>query len=240
MPDKRKHRGQHPEDANHFATGKIPTLRSAVADFSLLLSKGYAQKSTLKLVGDRFALTERQRTALMRSACSDAQLKSRRNREVQFKDLANQKIMLDGYNLLITAEAALSDGVLLLGRDNCVRDLAGVHGSYRKVHETIPAIKLIAEALSEINIAGALWLFDSPVSNSGKLKTIIYELIEENNWPWDVELLGNPDKKLIETNIIIASSDSDVLDRCGRWTNLTRWVIQQKIPNAKIIDLSNL
>src|SRR4030043_655473 len=101
MPDKRTHRGPHPADAKLFAPATIPDLRSAISDFSLLLTKGYADKSALKLVGDRFSLTERQRTAIMRSACSDRQLVSRRSREVKLADLAGQPVAIDGYNVLI-------------------------------------------------------------------------------------------------------------------------------------------
>ena len=71
MPDKRTHRGPHPADKKLFAEDAISSLLEAIADFSLLLTKGYAEKSALKLVGDRFSLTERQRLAVMRSACSD-------------------------------------------------------------------------------------------------------------------------------------------------------------------------
>ena len=81
MPDKRTHRGPHPEDAKLFAVANIPTLRKALADYSMLLTKGYAEKSALKLVGDHFSLTQRQRLALMRSACSDSQLAGRQQCE---------------------------------------------------------------------------------------------------------------------------------------------------------------
>jgi len=54
MPDKRTHRGPHPADEKLFAAAAVCDLQLAVADFSLLRTKGYAEKSTLKLVGDRF------------------------------------------------------------------------------------------------------------------------------------------------------------------------------------------
>jgi len=238
MPDKRTHRGAHPEDAQIFADRHVGNLRSAVADYSLLLSKGYAPKSSLKLVGDRFSLTDRQRLAVMRCGCSDNQLQIRRANEVNVSELEAKPIIVDGYNVLITTEAALSGAPIFRSRDDCFRDLAGIHGSYRKVTETIPAIELIAKCLCGLRIESALWLFDSPVSNSGRLKTIIGSLAEENGWPWEVELLPNPDKKLIETDIIAATSDSDVLDKCGKWTNLTAHIISTAIPDAKIIDLS--
>ncbi len=235
MPDKRTHRGPHPADAKLFAGNKIGDLRAALIDFSLLLTKGYSQKSALKLVGDRFSLTQRQRLAIMRSACSDQQLKSRREREVKIADLANQSIAIDGYNVLITVEAAMSGGVILMGRDGCFRDLASVHGTYRKVTETIPAVKLIGSFLKEIDVTKVLWLLDSPVSNSGRLKKLIGELARKNNWNWQIELLFSPDAELIKTDLIVASSDSVVLDGCKRWTSLVSEIITQKLPSANLI-----
>jgi len=238
MPDKRTHRGAHPEDAKLFSDKHVDNLRSAVADYSLLLSKGYAPKSSLKLVGDRFSLTDRQRLAVMRCGCSDSQLQVRRANEVNVSELEAEPIVIDGYNVLITTEAALSGAPIFRSRDGCYRDLAGIHGSYRKVTETIPAIELVAKCLCDLRIESALWLFDSPVSNSGRLKTIIASLAEENGWPWEIELLTNPDVRLIETGMIAATSDSDVLDKCGKWMNLAAHIITSAIPAARIIDLS--
>ncbi|MHC4463277.1 MAG: DUF434 domain-containing protein [Planctomycetota bacterium] len=238
MPDKRTHRGPHPADAKIFAPRTIGSLRSAIADFSLLLTKGYAEKSSLKLVGDRFSLTERQRLAIMRSACSDEQLASRNQRCVSIENLARETIALDGYNVLITIEAAMSSGVIFEGRDGCFRDLASIHGTYRKVTETIPAVQLIGEFLGETGAAEALWLLDSPVSNSGRLKTLIGELAHKNNWDWEIELLLSPDAELKKSDLIVASSDSVVLDGCKRWVNLGTEIIKKKLPSAKVIDLS--
>jgi hypothetical protein len=238
MPDKRTHRGPHPDDAKLFAPAAIANLKLALADFSLLLTKGYAGKSALKLVGDKFSLTERQRLAIMRSACSDQQLVSRRSREVKVADLGGQAIVIDGYNVLITIEAAMSGACVFKGRDGCFRDLASIHGTYRKVTETIPAVQLIGEFLKEHNTGNCLWLLDSPVSNSGRLKTLIGELSRKNNWQWEIELLLSPDAKLIKTDLTAASSDSVVLDACKRWVNLARAIIEEKVPEARLVDLS--
>jgi hypothetical protein len=238
MPDKRTHRGPHPDDAKLFAPAAIANLKLALADFSLLLTKGYAGKSALKLVGDKFSLTERQRLAIMRSACSDQQLVSRRSREVKLADLGGQAIVIDGYNVLITIEAAMSSACVFKGRDGCFRDLASIHGTYRKVTETIPAVQLIGKFLKEHNAGNCLWLLDSPVSNSGRLKTLIGELARKNEWEWDIELLPSPDAKLIKTDLTAASSDSVVLDGCKRWVNLARAIIEEKVPEARLVDLS--
>ncbi len=238
MPDKRTHRGPHPADARLFAPAAITDLTSAIADYSLLRTKGYADKGALKLVGDRFSLTQRQRLAIMRSACSDEQLTSRKKTQLKISDLTGRDLAIDGYNILITVEAVMSGAVIFKGRDGCFRDLASIHGTYRKVTETIPAVELIGEFLNEIVVVSALWLLDSPVSNSGRLKTLIKKLARKNNWSWEVELLASPDAKLKDTELVVASSDSVILDNCKSWLNLTGAIIEEKLPAAWIVDLS--
>jgi len=240
MPDQRIHRGPHPEDGRLFAADHLPILRQAVCDYSLLLSKGYAQPSALKLVGDHFSLDRRQRLAVMRSACSDTQLAARSQREIPPSAAAEKNLLLDGYNILITLEAALSGAFLLLGRDGCLRDLSGIHGTWRKVAETTTALEWIDRTLSSISPCRVRWLLDRPVSNSGRLKTLIEDLISKNNRPWTVELQQNPDKILRESPDPIATGDSAVLDACHQWLNLTALALQNP-PAASlkppIIDL---
>jgi hypothetical protein len=238
MPDKRSHRGPHPADVKLFSPFSVGDLRQATVDFSLLLTKGYAEKGALKLVGDKFSLSQRQRLAVMRCACSHQQLVSRKQREVAVAGVANQSIAVDGYNVLITVEAAMSGAVIFKGRDGCYKDLASIHGTYRKVDETIPAMQLIGQFLSEVGIGDCLWLLDSPVSNSGRLKTLIGELARKNGWDWEIELLPSPDTELIRTELVVASSDGVVLDGCKKWVNLAAEIIRRKLPLTEVMDLS--
>ncbi len=237
MPDTREHRGPHPSDAGLFGPETLPDLHAAVGDFSLLLSKGYAEKSALKLVGDHFSLVQRQRLAVMRSSCSDQQLQSRLRRRVPVEMLAGQCVAVDGYNLLITIEAAMSHGWIFKGRDGCFRDLASIHGTYRRVEETIPALKLIGDFLAGLKIGQAVWLLDSPVSNSARLKTLIGDLARHSGWPWDIRLTFNPDAELIETDGVVVSTDSVVLDACLRWANLAAEIITCRLPSAQTVAL---
>lgn len=237
MPDKRKHRGPHPADKKFFAANVVDNLKTAVEDYSLLLSRGYAEKSALKLVGDRFSFTVRQRLAIMRCACSDERLAIRKKRQIGIDEIPGKAVAVDGYNLLITIEAAMSGGVIFEGRDGCLRDLASVHGTYRKVTETIPAVELIGRFLKEKQVNDVLWLLDSPVSNSGRLKMLLSELAEQNKWSWEIRLSFNPDKVLMESNRVAASSDSVILDHCKEWFNLGRAIIEEKLENCWLVSL---
>ena len=204
----------------------------------MLRTKGYSDKSSLKLIGDHFALTQRQRTAVMRSSCSDQELTTRRKKQLTFDDLKNQHLLIDGYNIITTIEAALAGGVILICRDGCLRDLASIHGTFRKVNETAPALELISKFLSQAKINTAKWLLDKPVSNSGRLKILIQQIAQKNNSSWPVELAYNPDEILVGAPEITITADSIVLNRCGRWFNLTAAVVEKFIPDANIINLT--
>ena len=183
------------------------------ADLSWLLSRGYASASALKIVGDRYSLDARQRLAVARCACSRDAAARRQKHEVQTTDLEQHPLWIDGYNVLTSVESALSGGVILHAGDGCYRDMASMHGTYRTVEETIPAIHLLGELTSECNIAKCHWLLDQPVSNSGRLKTMLQEIATKQSWDWQVELVPDPDRVLRHADQIVATADSQVLDR---------------------------
>ena len=237
MPDRRVHRGPNPEDAVSFAPEHWPQLRAAVADLSLLLTRGYSEKSALKLIGDHFQLTTRQRMAVMRSACSDRSLARRHQTEVAPEALAGCPILVDGYNVLTSIEAMLAGGVLLLARDGCYRDLASMHGTFRKVEETSPATLLVGEVLRALRVSACTWYLDSPVSNSGRLRAILLETAAARAWPWSVEVVPSPDRVLAGADEIIATADSVILDRCARWFNLARYAIERTEAAPQPVDL---
>jgi len=238
LPDRRKHRGPHPQDRQLFSQPCHHLLQNATSDLSWLLSRGYAAASSLKLVGDRYRLTARQRLAVSRCACSAQAVARRGEHQLSVDDLVNEELWIDGYNVITSIEAALAGGVLLQARDGCIRDMASMHGNYRKVTETIPAIDLIGQQLADWNLAACRWLFDAPVSNSGRLKKIIQDRAAQRHWQWTVELVADPDPILCSTEAIVASADSQIIDAAPRWLNLARLVIETRINDAWIVDLS--
>ena len=238
-PDTRRHRGPHPADAELFGVDELPKLRRAVAELCWLLSRGYKMTSSLKLVGDRHGLRERQRLAVSRSACSDEDRQRRRDHCIAVEQLKDQQLVVDGFNLIITIEAALSGGPLLVGVDDCIRDLSSVHGSYRSVEETDRAITMIGDALDRLGPASVHWLLDQPVSNSGRLAARISDLAAHANWPWSVEVVFNPDAAIIASSAIAITSDSMILDRVEGWADLKTYLLEREVPQAWLVDLRN-
>lgn len=239
MPDSRAHRGPHPADRALFGEAWVAPLRAAVAELGWLLSRGYATPSSLKLVGDRHRLRERQRTAVLRACCSDAAVADRLERRRPIASLAGGALAIDGFNVLTTIEAALAGGVVLRGRDGCHRDMASMHGSYRRVVETVPAARLVGEVLAAAGVGSVRWLLDRPVSNSGRLKASLEAIAAEQGYDWVVELVPDPDPLLSDASTVVATADSGILDVCGAWCDLARGVVEQRVPSAWIVDLGD-
>jgi hypothetical protein len=251
MPDHRTHRGPHPEDLRLFAPECQPALCAATADLSWLLDRGYPRESSLKLVGDRYGLLARQRLAVGRSACSAAEAARRAAHQIGPQSLAGRPLWLDGYNVLTTIEAALAGGIILAARDGTYRDMASMHGSYRKVAETVPALELLGQVIAGCNVAECLWFLDRPVSNSGRLRRIMEELAAARAWPWRVELVNDPDAVLADpsawaaagqlpSRAVAATADSIILDRCPAWFNLARETIDAHVPEARVVRLAKV
>jgi len=243
MPDRRAHRGPHPKDRELFSTAALPALRAATADLSWLWSRGYAVDASLKLVGDRYQLEKRQRLAVARCAAGDDAIRFRRARQLAADEIAARRLRIDGYNVLTTIEAALAHGAVIVGRDGCYRDMASMHGTYRKVEETLPAIELIGRSLAELKPALAQWLLDGPVSNSGRLAAQLRETALRHVWNWTVELWPDPDAVMIGAAAAMdepvnVTADSVILDRSAAWFNLARHVVDTYIAEAWIVDLS--
>ena len=237
MSHTNRHRGPHPKDEQIFADHHFPNLAAALKDYCLLLSKGYTPNASMKLVGDRFQLVDRQRLLVTRCACSDSQRESRQANELQPSELAGQTLHIDGFNILITLESALSNGFVFHGVDGCLRDMASIHGTYRRVNETRAAIELVGEYISSLDVATTHWWLDQPVSNSGRLMCLIDEIAADRGWNWQSELCKSPDFELKRINEITVTADGIILDAVDRWFNLAKHIIEQKVVNARLVSL---
>ncbi|PHN08122.1 DUF434 domain-containing protein [Flavilitoribacter nigricans] len=233
----KRNRGQHPKDASLFGPKSRSAVLEAVEDHSHLLTRGYGTNSALELVGNRYRLNKRQRKAVMRMSASDQELRRRQSKALQAEEIRGQAVAIDGFNLLILLESALSGAYIFPCRDGLYRDISSVHGSYKRVVKTETAITLVGDTLQELGTGPVRWLLDRPISNSGRLKTFLLELSEQNHYHWEVELVFNPDKVLAEGDAVVISSDGWVLDECRHWYNLGRQIVDQHLPEAKMLKL---
>jgi hypothetical protein len=217
--------GADPTDRDTFDPRDLPKLRAAVAELSWLLERGYADGAAATLVGDHHQLDRRQRLAVRRCACTDPQRVERAARRV---DLDGRPVAVDALNQLVTIERTLAGGAAVRGRDGVLRDVAGVHGTWRRSERTADALDRLIAALGS---APARFVIDAPVSNSGRLAAAIRERGPE------VELADPADGRLLELareGWALATADGGLLDRCGAWCALAERALP---PEAWVVDL---
>lgn len=230
-------RGFYEEDYKWFNEKSILKLQVAQEEIEWLLNRGYNINAIMELVGGNYQFSARQRDALKRSTSSKDKCEKRKLTMLSYEEAQGKEIYIDGFNLVITLEVALSESTLILCNDSTIRDIAGLRGSYRIIDKTDMAINLIGETFNELKVSHAKFFLDAPVSNSGRLKTKILE--HSSNWNLDasVELVPNPDSVLAKMERIV-TTDSVILDECISWFNISRRIIEQKVKNVKIVNLS--
>lgn len=240
QPQIRKNRGKDPHDESLFGLVKErEKLLLALNDMYYLLSKDYPPRATLSLVGNRYRLRQRQILALQGMACSAKDIENRRLKEIAADDIRGKTIWLDGFNVVIILETLLSGGFIFKGLDGCYRDISSVHGSYKRVRQTEDVLITVGKALNELGPERVIWIFDAPVSNSGRIKTLCHEIAKEHGFAWDIYLDNAPDKFLIAENRVIVSSDAWVLNKCYAWFNLVSFIINQVMDVGKTMNIIN-
>lgn len=224
-----RNRGKHPNDDKLFNKKWQTVLKEAVVDLSYLLTKDYGEKSALQLVGNRYRLNSRQQKALMRLAGNRSLIEKYNSKVLSHNELAGKDIEIDGFNLLILLESALSGAYLFKCLDGNYRDISSVHGSYKRVVQTENSIELIGNILKDLQVKDVLWLLDAPVSNSGRLKQMLLSIAEQNQFTWRVELVSNPDIVLAVSENVIISSDAWIFEKCKQWFNFSAYLIENQL-----------
>ncbi|MBQ2581793.1 MAG: DUF434 domain-containing protein [Ruminococcus sp.] len=234
MPQQAK-RGFMPTDERDFSLTSLEKLQTAAEEVFYLISRGYPTTPTTRFVGDHYQLSERQRLALARSVSPLQSVLSRRSRQVT--DIKDQTIYIDGFNVIIGLEIAFSQSMLFRCLDGTVRDLAGLHGTYRLIPQTDLAVKALLGALDELAVSRAVIYLDKPVSNSGRLKQRIYEFSENIGFDLDV-FVEDPVDAILKTKPLIATGDAIILDECDKWFSLAEYAISKTIGDYPYLNIT--
>ncbi len=228
-------RGFVPEDEKDFSDTSIVLLQKAQQELLYLVERGYPIKNASTFVGNHHMLSERQRLAIVRASGSSQDLTLRKKKELTVENLG-QRVVIDGFNTIITLEVALSQGTLLSCMDGAIRDLAGLRGTYRLIDQTDQAICLLGDQLKELNLSEVIIYLDAPVSNTGRLKSRIFELLGSYPFHLKVELINQVDV-LLQNEEQVVTSDSIIMNKCKSWFNLNRVILEHR--NVNYVDLSN-
>lgn len=221
-------RGYDPQDSRFFGEQYRESIQKAAVETRWIMNRGYGPDQTITFVGNHYMLSQRQRMALYRSVMTDAERALHEAKEV--KELTGP-VYIDGFNIIISLEVALSGSLMLLGDDGVIRDLAGLHGTYRIIDKTESAVRLLKEELMKHPAITEIHVFlDRPVFNSGRLKALIQDVFSDVPRV-TVELVDSPDRCL-RGLLNVISADSIVMNESQTWYNAVNSIVERKIPEA--------
>jgi len=118
-------RGCVPTDEKEFSPANTVLLQQVQQDIVYLINRDYDLGRSVTFACNRFGFSTRQRMALIRSTATRDKIESRIKKEIG-RDLKNKTIHIDGFNLIIILEIALSGTTLLRCMDGTIRNLAGL------------------------------------------------------------------------------------------------------------------
>ncbi|CAL2082575.1 conserved hypothetical protein [Tenacibaculum sp. 190524A02b] len=226
-----KNRGKEGKDDKLFGQDFMQRkIKEAVYDMSFLLERGYGEFSSCELVGNRYKLNKRQQQAIKGMAAGVTAVKNRTEKKLTQEQLANKEVIIDGFNQIILLESMLSEAYLFQGKDEAYRDLSSLHGTYKSVNQTEEALQIIGNFLQKQKVSKVTWIFDKPVSNSGRMKTKLGAYAAEQGYHWEIQLENNPDKIIAKSQSIAITSDAWILDRANYWFNLVEALLPKNYP----------
>jgi hypothetical protein len=197
-------------------------FNEAIADYRYLRERSYPEQAALKVVGDRYRLTAKQRNLLFRGVLPEPVARARRAKIVAFDSVAGRAIGVDWYNVLIIVESYLKGVAVFLADDGVIRDAAGVHGSYRTGSATERATAAVLEALRDAAPGRVDLYVDAPVAFSGDMAEGLRVKLRGFPFACGVEVAESPDYFLKSYRGIVASADSVILDAAAGVLDLAR------------------
>jgi len=196
-------------------------------DYKYLKEKGFSEKSSLKLVGDRYRLTRIGRNVLFRGVVEESTASVRIGKIITPEEAAGRPMGMDWYNVLITVESYLRGALLFLADDGMLRDSSAVHGSFRSSPLTQTAISDIIEAVRMLAPSRVDAYLDSPIAHSALMaETLRERFASELGVPSEAGLSRSADFPLKSYDGIVASSDSVILDAAVKLIDLPRYVLR--------------
>jgi len=204
----------------------IEDFQSAYFDYRYLREKGFPEKASIKLVGDRYRLTRTERNSLFRGVIVDSIAEARIRKIIHPPEVSGQSLGVDWYNVLITIESYLRGVPLFIADDGILRDSSATHGSYRRTAATERAFPVIVDTFASLRPGRVDVFLYSPIAFSGMMAEEIRGRLEGLPFSAAVALARSADYPLKSYEGVVASSDSVILDSAARILDLPRFALE--------------
>jgi hypothetical protein len=215
-------------------------LHQAALDFFFLQNRGYPRRSGLEWVGNRYQLQHLERQLLHRGVFSQGDALRRLAKRSRGAAWQKEWLVVDGHNVQITVESSLLGRPVLKANDGAIRDLAGQSARFRLTETSWAAMELVFRFLKVFMPARALFLFDSPISQSGLLANSYQQRMEVLGLPGTARAVPVPEREFDYEQAIVASSDQAVLEQASRWVDLAGLVLSFDGSLQLMVDFSSI
>lgn len=225
-------------------------FKNSITDVIGLLDKKYPKNATIELVGNRYSLNHDERMILYRGVFDTPGAGRRRDKRVDLSREKIKKLIIDGYNVLITLESYLKGKTVFRSLDGYIRDISGLYGNHKYSEFTVRGIELLTGFIKncmsgkkDVPFGVSIYL-DSPVSRSGELAAHLRKRLEIEDIEVKVNVIKNPDSAVIAessrcSSSAAATSDTVIIDRITRCVDIPDYVIQRMF-HGEMLDLQNL
>jgi hypothetical protein len=215
-------------------------FREALADYTLLLNKGYPHKTILELVATRYALNHFERSMLYRGISPSVKAEEREQRITVKEKIKGKGFHIDLFNALFTIAAYLRGYPVYLSNDGLLRDASESHGSGEWEVHLEKGLDLMLKSLEQLKIKKAFIYIDDPLENGRVISEKLAEIAKHSKQEIEIITDASPDHLLIEAKEgILATSDSTIIDKSTLPVfDLPRAVLDFHF-NPKLIRLDN-
>lgn len=207
-------------------------MKDAICDLRFLLNRGYNKSSAVNFVANKYRLGIKARNFLVRAVFSASEAKEHKKKRVGIEKIKGREVAIDGYNVLISVEAALKGRGVILCDDGFVRDTTATFGKYKLSKVTLPAVEKIIKILKNNSVGKVLFIFDSQVSFSGELCGLIREKLAEHALNGDAVTSKSADYIITKSEGIVCTSDRAIIKKAANILDIP-YYIAVKVKNIK-------
>lgn len=199
----------------------------AAKEYLWMLSRGYPQKASLKLVGDKFMLTRDMRQVLYRGISAEKQAAARS--KMIGSVTPGDVVLIDTYNVLFTINNYLLGKPIFISNDGLLRDAGEMRGRIMNKPVFSRSKDLMLDVLKEWDKASYVLYLDEPVSFSGRLSIELSKDMVQMDITGEALTVQSPDYMLKHENSdAICTSDSAIIDYySGRVVDLPRYLLEK-------------
>ncbi len=189
-------------------------LGEAAKDIRYLLERGYRRDSSIRFTGDHYRLDKNERYILARTVFSRNTTISRMEKKLGIDELKNGRVIIDGYNVLITLESLIEGENVWVADDSFLRDIKGIFKNHSNVDSTFRAVEEMLDFILRSEIKYTHVLLDTQIKNSGELAAFIRKRMEDLLIKGDARTSRHVDYDLknCDNSEIIATADGIIID----------------------------